>query len=181
MGKGLVSNKILLRKMQEKQPLILTLKLDDESQAYFDEQRQRHFPPGRNFLRAHLTLFHQLPNDDGTKAYLADIVHPIFFLQTIGLMHRGAGVAYSIDSPDLHILHQKLSNHFASTLTPQDLQPFRPHITIMNKSTPEKAHSLLQSLSTTVKLFAIQGIGLDLWTYLGGPWRYQQTVYFTKS
>jgi hypothetical protein len=43
------------------QPLILTLKMDERSQERFDRLRERHFPPERNYLNAHLTLFHKLP------------------------------------------------------------------------------------------------------------------------
>ncbi|WP_208644854.1 2'-5' RNA ligase family protein [Mucilaginibacter kameinonensis] len=53
----------------EKKTLILTLRLDEESQAFFDEMRKRHFPQERNFLKAHLTLFHQLPSDLVTGGY----------------------------------------------------------------------------------------------------------------
>lgn len=166
--------------MQEKQPLILTLRLDFKSQAYFDAQRALYFPPERNFLTAHLTLFHHLPNVDATHAYIANLKYPAFVLQISGLMLLGAGVAYSIESPSLQRIHRRLSVHFSSMLTRQDLQPFRPHITIMNKSTPEKACSLHASLTATFKPFTAEGIGIDTWTYLGGPWRFEHTVYFLK-
>ena len=44
-------------------PLILTLKLDQASFTRLDALRQAHFPPERNWLSAHLTLFHHLPGD----------------------------------------------------------------------------------------------------------------------
>ena len=44
-------------------PLILTLRFDERSSAFFDEQRRRYFPPARNFIPAHLTLFHHLPGE----------------------------------------------------------------------------------------------------------------------
>lgn len=43
------------------QPLILTLWLDDDAARHFNELRQRYFPRERNYLDAHLTLFHALP------------------------------------------------------------------------------------------------------------------------
>jgi len=54
-------------------PLILTLTLDEASQAFFDEQRRQYFPPKINYLSAHLTLFHALPGAeyDAIAAYLA--------------------------------------------------------------------------------------------------------------
>ena len=42
-------------------PLIVTLKLDDAAQTYFNALRRQHFPPAINYLGAHLTLFHHLP------------------------------------------------------------------------------------------------------------------------
>ena len=42
-------------------PLVLTLVLDAQSFAFFDGLRRRHFPPERNVIAAHLTLFHALP------------------------------------------------------------------------------------------------------------------------
>ena len=45
------------------QPLIVTLTLDAPARERFDALRRRHFPPERNHLAAHLTLFHALPGE----------------------------------------------------------------------------------------------------------------------
>jgi hypothetical protein len=45
------------------QPLILTLALDGEAFAFFDGLRRAHFPPERNVVPAHVTLFHALPGE----------------------------------------------------------------------------------------------------------------------
>jgi 2'-5' RNA ligase superfamily protein len=39
---------------------ILTVRLDDASFGRLQDWRMRHFPPERNYLPAHLTLFHTL-------------------------------------------------------------------------------------------------------------------------
>lgn len=39
---------------------ILTAELDADSFDWLDRLRRDHFPPERNLLRAHLTLFHRL-------------------------------------------------------------------------------------------------------------------------
>lgn len=54
-------------------PLVLIAELDDESFAWLDGLRRRHFPPERNHLAAHLTLFHALPShhDDRVVEVLA--------------------------------------------------------------------------------------------------------------
>ncbi|SDH14888.1 2'-5' RNA ligase family protein [Mucilaginibacter gossypii] len=156
----------------EQKPLILTLRLDAESQTYFDSLRRRHFPPELNFLRAHLTLFHQLPNKQDTLNYLDTIKVHYFEMNVAGLRHLGAGVAYLIDSMELQQFHAKLKRHFQQVLIPQDMQAFKPHITIQNKVTPEASKWLLAELRSEFVPFPVKAVGLDLWEYLGGPWRH---------
>ena len=157
----------------EQEPLILTLRLDAQSQAFFDEQRQIYFPPERNFLKAHLSLFHQLPNTPNTRQYFQSVKDQKFTMQVTGLFSLGGGVAYRLESPELLHLRKTIANHFADVLIPQDRQGFRPHITIQNKVLPQQAKQLLHTLSGTFSPFTVQTTGLDLWTYLGGPWRHE--------
>ena len=42
-------------------PLILTAELPPELHRWATDLRERHFPPERNYLEAHVTLFHALP------------------------------------------------------------------------------------------------------------------------
>ena len=42
---------------------ILTAEMDEDSFGWLDRLRRRYFPPERNFLPAHLTLFHLLSPD----------------------------------------------------------------------------------------------------------------------
>jgi hypothetical protein len=44
-------------------PLILTLEMDTHSFEILDALRKKHFPPERNVLDAHITLFHKLPGE----------------------------------------------------------------------------------------------------------------------
>src|SRR5687768_4540855 len=44
-------------------PLVLTLEMDGESFRRLNELRSRFFPPERNFVPAHVTLFHRLPGE----------------------------------------------------------------------------------------------------------------------
>ena len=166
--------------MQTKQALILTLRMDSKSQEFFNAQRICYFPQDRNTLDAHLTIFHQLPNEPATYDFFAGLRQPSFQLQVVGLMNLGAGVAYSIKSGELQLFRKRLSDHFMEKLIPQDRQPYRPHITIMNKSTPVRARELLLALSKGFKMFSVEGIGVDLWTYLDGPWRHEVSVPFHR-
>ena len=158
----------------KEQPLILTIRLDEESQAFFNRQRKQYFPPERNYLDAHLILFHQLPDEPSTIEILQAIQQPAFTISVSGLMNLGAGVAYRMESIELIKLHRELSQSFAAVLIPQDKQGFRPHITIQNKTTPALAKALFFELNVGFKPFEITAIGSDLWTYLDGPWRHEQ-------
>ncbi len=157
----------------QQEPLILTLQLDAESEAFFNAQRQQYFPPERNFLKAHLTLFHHLPNTAETKKYLAGIEHEHFKLRVTGLRNLGGGVAYKIESPTLLQIRKILVARFNDVLIPQDRQGYRPHITVQNKVLPAQAKELLNILETDFKPFEVEALGLNLWAYLGGPWRHE--------
>lgn len=162
----------------EAQPLILTLRIDAESRAFFSAQRKLYFSPERNYLEAHLTLFHQLPDVPETFTYMESLQQKVFDLQVTRLMNLGAGVAYKIESAELLALHRKLAAHFADVLIPQDKQGFRPHITVMNKVKPDEAKALLGELSEKFEPFSARAIGLDIWVYLGGPWEHKATFLF---
>ncbi|MEJ7557969.1 MAG: 2'-5' RNA ligase family protein [Pedobacter sp.] len=162
-------------------PLILTLGIDESSQRFFNEMRVKHFPPERNLLKAHLTLFHQLPNSEDTFKTLNTIAMKPFNMKVIGLINLGAGVAYKIESPELMSLRQQLYSTFVDQLILQDKHGFRAHITIQNKTTPEQARSLLAELSASFEPFNIVAKGLDLWEYLGGPWEHKMHYDFQKT
>ncbi len=170
--------------MQERQDTItyiLTLRLDQESQAFFDALRKKHFPVERNYLRAHLTLFHKLPDSAYTFAVLGEIAHEPFDLQVTGLRHLGAGVAYQIESDALQHLHQALRAAFARDLIPQDKQRFMPHITVQNKVTAAASKELFKELSESFTPFTARATGMDLWIYRGGPWEHKEGFTFERS
>ena len=47
--------------MKTRHPLVLTARVADKDIEPFDRLREAHFPPDRNVLGAHLTMFHRLP------------------------------------------------------------------------------------------------------------------------
>jgi len=156
-------------------PLILTLTLDAVSQAFFDEQRRRYFPPRINYLSAHLTLFHALPAAaaPAIEACLADVAaaQPAPLpLAVTDLKFMGRGVMYTLDNPDLPALHRRLQRQWQPWLSAQDGQGLRPHITVQNKVDPAVARALHTELRASFAPFEAQGTGLALWTYRGGPW-----------
>ena len=156
-------------------PLILTLKLDRESFAFFDALRRKHFPPERNFLAAHVTLFHHLPGNraEDFKADLKELCcqSEPFDLRFPALRFLGKGAAVEIESAELNRLRETLKNKWFEFLNNQDRQKFKPHITIQNKVAPEIARRLFDELSENWTSRNGAGIGIELWQYLGGPWR----------
>lgn len=155
-------------------PLILTLRLDPATQSRFDRERRAHFPPARNHLSAHLTLFHHLPGEalDDVVARLAETCRgqPGFDLAVEEVWMMGRGVAYRLRAPELQALRAGLATAWRDRLTPQDRQPLRPHVTIQNKVPVEAARALHAGLSATFAPFTARATGLLLWHYRGGPW-----------
>ncbi|MDB5478407.1 MAG: 2-5 ligase family protein, partial [Alphaproteobacteria bacterium] len=124
--------------MTENYPLLLTLTLDEKAFAHFDAMRRRFFPPHRNKVPAHITLFHTLPGaqTDSVSALLEQTAaaRKAFPMRTNGLMFLGGGVAYTVESPDAQALRAELAGHWLEFLTPQDKnRPVRPHITVQNR------------------------------------------------
>ena len=162
---------------------VLTLRLDPESQARFDDLRQQHFPPERNLIAAHVTLFHTLPEEAWIPTRLSEHAtgQPAFPISVTGVRSLGKGVAYTLASTSLQNLHRALAQVFVSDLTPQDRQRFQPHVVVQNKVTPAAAQKLLRLLEAEFVPWSIQAVGLDLWHYLGGPWQLAQTFLFESA
>lgn len=159
--------------MDDDRPLILTLGLDAESFARLDALRREHFPPERNHLRAHLTLFHHLPGDrlaEVIDTLAAAASRPPPALQVTGVRSLGRGVAFEIASPELVRLRADLAARFRAHLTPQDAQGFRPHVTVQNKVAPDDARALKAKLEGGFAPWGARGEALLLHRYLGGPW-----------
>ena len=166
-------------------PLILTLALDAEATAFFNDLRRQHFPPNRNYLDAHLTLFHHLPGarfEELTQQLAArSRVQSPLQLRVAGVQFLGQGVAYSVQSPKLEVLHRELQAQWLPDLTPQDQQRRRPHVTIQNKVRPEVARALHEQLTAEFTPFEALGTGLQLWAYRGGPWEWLRTFPFSND
>ncbi|WP_434379805.1 2'-5' RNA ligase family protein [Melittangium boletus] len=154
-------------------PLILTLRLDARSFAFFDDLRREHFPARLNHLSAHLTLFHHLPGEarERIEADLRALAPALpLSLRVTGLRSLGRGVAFELMSSELSALRAGLARRWSPWLTPQDRQGFRPHVTVQNKTTTEAARALRAELTARFAPFTARGEGLLLWRYLGGPW-----------
>lgn len=155
-------------------PVIVSALFGRQDQAAFDALRREHFPPERNVLSAHLTLFHHLPPSalDELKhrlnAATRGVRAPV--ARAAGLMSLGRGVAVKIESPGLTAIRRELCEAFAALLTPQDAGGWRPHVTIQNKVQPSVAKLLLAALSKDFQPREVEIAGIATWYYRGGPW-----------
>jgi hypothetical protein len=148
---------------------ILTLKIEETAQRYFDALRKQYFPPERNFLSAHITLFHQLPLVELPQIKSLNLL-------AASVVSIGNGVAIKIECDELIDLHKQMQQRWAAHLIPQDRQKLWPHITIQNKVSPETAKQTLAELELSFTPFYFEASGLQLWEYLGGPWRLVEPV-----
>jgi 2'-5' RNA ligase len=155
-------------------PLIVTVLFGRQDQAWFDVLRREHYPPERNVLPAHLTLFHHLPPSvaEELKQRLAAETRGLRAPQAkvTGLMSLGGGVAYRIEAPALTAIREGLCEAFSGMLMPQDAGRWRPHVTVQNKVRPSLAKAVLGALSRDFVPREVEIAGLASWWYRGGPW-----------
>ena len=154
-------------------PIIVTAVIGREDQAWLDAQRAAYFPPDRNVLPAHLTMFHHLPPslESEVQQRLGELAREgVSAARIAGLISLGQGVAYRIDSPDLEDRRAWLADLWAGVLMPQDRAPWRPHVTIQNKAPPTEARTLLARLRTDFRPRPLAIAGFASWHYRGGRW-----------
>jgi hypothetical protein len=154
-------------------PIIVSALFGPADFAWLNGLRRAHFPPERNQLDAHLTLFHHLPPslESEVRRRLTEITRqrpPS--ASADGLLNLGRGVAIRIASPALLDIRAELADAFSGLLTPQDAAGWRPHVTIQNKVEPAAARALLTSLESKYRSRPLHITGLAAWWYRGGPW-----------
>lgn len=155
-------------------PLVATFCITPSAQSYFNQLRKLHFPAERNYLNAHLTLFHALPDKpwifkDLQK--LSDNQQP-FDATVQSIMSPGGGTAFKIISPELPSLHQKLQRIWFEHMTNQDREKRNFHITVQNKVEPAEAKKLQTDLAQNFQPLTFTVDGILLWRYHNGPWEY---------
>jgi hypothetical protein len=158
----------------EPAPIIVTALIGRQDQAFFDAERAAYFPPERNQLAAHLTMFHHLPPS------LAPELRQRLVAETHGMsrprariadvISLGRGVAYRIDCDELVAIRARLATAFVGMLTPQDAGGWRAHVTVQNKVQPMVAKELLAKLRAGFRPRPVAIVGLAAYWYRGGPW-----------
>nr|WP_081643334.1 2'-5' RNA ligase family protein [Sphingobium bisphenolivorans] len=135
--------------------------------------RRAHFPPERNQVPAHVTLFHHLP-----PSLLEELRHrlkrlcagPAPAAMISDVMLLGRGVAYRVESAELMAIRDELAEAFTGLLVPQDQGRPRFHITVQNKVEPGEARALYQILRQDFRPKPLAIAGLAAWHYREGPW-----------
>ena len=154
-------------------PIIVTAQMGAADQAWANDLRRRHFPPERNHLAAHITLFHHLPPslEGEIRRLLARLTNAPKPAARISRAYSlGAGVALQVDSPALLSIRAEMARLFEHDLTPQDRHPPRLHITIQNKVTSQIARRTLGEMEALAWPRPLSIHGLACWHYRGGPW-----------
>ena len=155
-------------------PIIVAALFGAEDAAYLTALRRAHFPPERNHLDAHLTLFHHLPPslEAELKHRLTTATRGVSRPHAMlgGLISLGRGVAFRVESCELEAVRDILRDAFASVLTPQDQAGWRPHVTIQNKVQPAVARALKTELEAGFRPRPLAIAGIGCFYYRGGPW-----------
>jgi len=153
--------------------LIVTAEIGANDLAWLDRLRRAHYPPERNRVPAHLTIFHALPPsaEREVRSSLSRTVSAEPPQASIeGLMNLGGGVAYRVVSPQLDGIRSRLADDFHGLLSAQDSDGWRPHVTIQNKVQPRVSRALIASLERDFAPRPLAIAGLGLHRYQGGPW-----------
>jgi hypothetical protein len=161
-------------------PLIVTAELGADF-GWLEDLRQRHFPPERNQLRAHLTMFHAIP--PSAEAELRRILQSFATesqpqARIAGLMNLGGGVAFRIASDELDAIRAEIAARLHGLLTAQDMAGWSAHVTIQNKVPPRDAEALRASIGERYDGRPLDLPALGLHRYLGGPWETLRTFRF---
>lgn len=162
-------------------PLLVTAELPPDVLAWADGLRRAHYPPERNRLRAHVTLFHALPHfiEDELLDVLRDLARaapPAAVIE--GLMKLGGGTALAVDCPAMVELHGRIAGRMHGLLTQQDTAARRLHITIQNKVTLEQARTLQAALEPDLRPVRFRFPAFGLYAWEDSLWRPIKVVPF---
>lgn len=153
--------------------LIVLVELAKFDFAWLDDLRRRHYPPQRNRVPAHLTMFHALPpsaEQEVRRSLARAATAPAPRAELGGVMDIGSGVALRVHSPGLERIREELAEEFRGLLSAQDGGRWVPHVTIQNKAEPKAARSLLRQMRASFEPRPLGIAGIQLVRYLDGSW-----------
>lgn len=166
------------RKISDTRPLIVSAVFDAGAQGWLEGLRRAHYPPERNLVPAHLTLFHGLPG-----SALAEVSRRLaraagdfaaMPAEFRGWEMRDSGgyfaVAMRVECRALEGLRDELAEALWLVMGAQDRAGARLHVTVQNKVGRVAARATLAALAREAMPVAPRVAGLRLWHYAGGPW-----------
>ena len=166
-------------------PIVLTALMGAEDFAWAEGLRRAHFPPERNRVPAHITLFHHLPPSllpelSGRMKRLCAGPPPAAAVS--GVRSLGRGVAFDVRSDGLLGIWDDLADAFTGLLNPQDQVRPRLHITVQNKVEPQQARALEAQLRREFCPRKLRIAGLAAWYYRDdGSWDLAKSTSFRSA
>ena len=160
--------------------LIVTAEIGSDF-GWLDDLRQRNFPPERNRLPAHLTMFHVIPpsaEQELRRILQGFATFPPPRAWIAGLMNLEGGVAFRIASEELDAIRAEIAERLHGLLTAQDSAGWSAHVTIQNKVLPRDARALMMTIGDRYDRKPLDLPALGLHRYLGGPWERLRTFPF---
>ncbi len=160
--------------MNTAKPLLITAELPGDVLAWADGLRRAHYPPEKNRLRAHVTLFHALPPsaEGEVRRLLAELAKKAPPEARItGLWDMGQGTAFDLSSEGMAALHAQMAERFHGLLGWQDDRKLRLHVTVQNKVTREAATALQAELTAAFEPCAFRFRGFGLYAWDEGVWQ----------
>lgn len=156
-------------------PLLVTAQLPPDILEWADAMRRAHFPPERNKLKAHVTLFHALP--PSVEAELRALLGNLAAAsppeaRITGLMKLGEGTALDVHSPGMVDFHVQIAERMHGLLSRLDSPEVRLHITIQNKVSAGQARALQAELEPKLERRKFRFRGFELFGFEDGIWRY---------
>lgn len=181
-------------KTSQQEPVyVLTLLTDAEHQKRMTALRNKYFPSKLNKLGAHLTLFHALPESKLESTIIPTIKRTVAEWKPFGVnaakpFRMKKGIAISVPKNQGGDLAQKVHGALLAAwegegwLSEQDAGGMRAHYTIMNKvDDEEKVAGAMEEVSTDWKGDRGTVVGLGLWRYEKGYWRWVEAFDFGRE
>ncbi|WP_380877229.1 2'-5' RNA ligase family protein [Sphingomonas sp. DBB INV C78] len=166
-------------------PIIVTALFGAADAAWLDGLRRTHYPPERNQVPAHLTLFQHLApslvEELGRRLTAETRGDQAPAARIAGIIKFPEGTALRVESPQLEAIRDRLADAFAPYLRPPDAAPWRPHVTIQNRVDRTVAKALQVRMAADFRPRPLEIIGLASWAYRGGPWQPIGRHLFSRS
>ena len=161
--------------------LIITLKIEEEAQSFFEKKRSEYYPRHCNYVPAHITFFHALPNSSLFLEGLHQAApHKEVTMDVASILSFNNGMAYELKNEQLQILHSHLQKLFLKELSGKDKKIWSPHITVQNKVTEFKAQKSCKELLQYFKPFSFKVEGFNVYVYEKKRWNFNLFIPFAK-